>query len=309
MTNPTTIRTIHFDGGTPRSIGTPRVWQQVWVQTLQGRENLNGAFATEPSAVVNTLRGVTVDWSFARRPFWLFSHVFAASVVVSFVVLGFWQFNRHGERGESNELIEARSQPPAEALQAALERPVDELDYRYVTGVVTYLDEEVVRVANRSQGGVAGSHIVALAELSDGQQLLVNRGFIPLDSSVEIQGVPTGAVEISGWLRASVERGSIGATDTGEGDLVPRLDVVAIDGRVEGSLVAAWLQLAPPERLNGATFSVFPDPVPLPSIDGGPHLSYMVQWFVFAALGAAFYVALLRRTSRARPLIESPSPV
>ena len=43
-------------------------------------------------------------------------------------------------------------------------------------------------------------------------------------------------------------------------------------------------------------------------LDGGPHLSYMGQWFIFAGLGALFYGALLRRAARGRTS-AAPVPV
>ncbi|MGF1599912.1 MAG: SURF1 family protein [Acidimicrobiales bacterium] len=246
---------------------------------------------------------MTNDWSFARRPFWIFSHLFALAVVVSFVFFGWWQLSRHYERADRNALIEERSTPPAASVIEALDEPADQLDFRFVTGPATYVDDEVVSVANRSQGGVAGRYVVGLAELPGGRLLLVNRGFVPLDEeAVEIEPAPTGLVEVEGWLRASVARGAFGAADTGQGDLVPRLDVDAIAERLGGAdLAPVWLQLAPDPNQATATF---PDPVPLPAVDGGPHISYMLQWFTFATLGVVFYGALLRRNARHDPRVE-----
>ena len=250
-------------------------------------------------------------WTFVRRPFWLFSHFFAASVIISFVLLGFWQLTRHNERASFNERVEARSAPPAEALADVLDQPATELDYRFVSGSGTYLDGDFVRVANRTQGGVAGQHLVGLFELDDGRLLLVNRGFVPLAASAdEIVPAPSGSVPVTGWLRSSAEKGWLGATDTGEGDIVPRLDVAAIaeriavpaasDGEGRAEVADVWLQLGSVADGDSAELSTFPDPVPLPSIDGGPHLSYMAQWLVFATLGVLFYGALLRRVAKGK---------
>lgn len=241
------------------------------------------------------------DWSFARRPFWLFSHVFAATVIVSFVLLGFWQLSRHNERAAFNERIDARADGPAVELADVVDRSPTELDYQFVSTAGTYLDGDFVRVANRTQGGVAGQHLVGLFELEDGRRLLVNRGFIPLTvSDDELVPAPTGSVQVTGWLRSSAERGLLGATDNGEGDVVPRLDVDAIASRVpaaEAEVVDVWLQLGTADDSERAQLSTFPDPVPLPAIDAGPHLGYMAQWFIFATLGVMFYSALLWRTA------------
>lgn len=236
------------------------------------------------------------DWSFARKPFWLFSHVFAATVVVSFVLLGSWQLSRHYERAALNDVISARSKPPAAAAADVVDEDPAELDYRLVTATGIYVDGDLVRIANRSQGGLAGEHVVGLFRLDDGRLLLVNRGFVPLQERSEATGAPTGAVAIDGWLRLSAEKGWLGATDSGEGAVAPRLDVSAIGGRVDGLLIPVWLQLGRSD--DGAATATFPDPVPLPELGGGPHLSYMGQWWVFATLGVMFYGAMLRRNAR-----------
>ena len=70
----------------------------------------------------------TADWSFAWRPSWLASHLFAIVVIVSFVFLGFWQLSRHGEKAEFNERVEARSGPPATPVEGVLGDDPAELD-------------------------------------------------------------------------------------------------------------------------------------------------------------------------------------
>ena len=239
------------------------------------------------------------DWSFLRRPFWIFSHLFAAFVIVSFVLLGFWQLSRYHQRVDHNTVIASGTAPPAVDVGIALGGfPPDQLDYQLVEGQGRYVADDVVRVANRSQGGVAGQHRVSVFQLDDGRQLLVNRGFVPLDQEVPVQPAPSGEVTVEGWLRASVGRETFGAADTGQGTIVPRLDVASIQKRLgQGETVEPmWLQLAPSGAR--ATAATFPDAVPLPELTNGPHLSYMGQWWIFATLGLAFYLALLRRTAR-----------
>ncbi len=261
----------------------------------------------------------TSDWSFARRPFWLFSHLFALAVVSLFVVLGLWQLSRHNEQAAFNRDLEARADPPAasigDALDTAAAGSVDDVDYQLVTATGRFVGDEIVRVANRSQGGVAGQHVVALFELDDGRLVLVNRGFVPQNNdSIEVDPAPVGEVAITGWLRTTVEQGWLGAADTGEGTVVPRLDVSAIASRLDaataGRVVDVWLLL---DGGDNQGLARFPDPVGLPPRDAGPHLGYMGQWFVFAALGVIVYGLLLRRTASGRqrraPTEEAPGPL
>ncbi len=159
----------------------------------------------------------------------------------------------------------------------------------------SYLDGQFVTVANRSQGGTAGVYLVGLVELDDGSVLAVNRGFLPTgDDDLAPAAAERGPVRLDGWLRSSVERGRFGAVDTGQGSTIPRLDTASIAARLGRDVPAVWLQLADPDP----DVVTFPDPMPLPALDNGPHLSYAGQWFIFATLGVLFYGALLRRQAR-----------
>jgi cytochrome oxidase assembly protein ShyY1 len=250
------------------------------------------------------------NWRFVSRPFWLFSHVFALSVVVSFVFLGRWQLSRLDDRREQNTLIEERSLATPTSVAAALAAiegdpdGADRLDYVAVSDVGAFVDGEVVRVANRSLNGAAGDWVIGSFVTDDGITVLVNRGFVTRDD------VAAPAVDgpIRGWLRASqVREGQFGGVDDGEAARVPRLDVAAITPRLElddGAIVApVWLQLGPADGPLSAAAdgAVVPEPVPLPPIDEGSHLSYALQWYAFAAMGAAAYGLVVWRASAERP--------
>ncbi len=238
--------------------------------------------------------GTTADWSFVRQPFWLFSHVFAATVILSFFGLGLWQLDRLAERRLANDVIEERTEETL--FLDAVPPTVDgsELDHRAVSATVTVIDADLGRVVNRTSNGLAGEHVVAVVELEDGSAIAVNRGFVPLGLAESLDPLPTGPIEVSGWLRASVERGRFGAEDLGAGDVLPRFDTDAVAARLGRDLPPVWLQLATVDgAAPGPTGS--PEALALPPLDDGPHLSYAVQWFIFATLGLVFYGLLLRR--------------
>ncbi len=241
------------------------------------------------------------NWSFLREPFWLFSHVFAFGLIGLFLFFCFgWQLPRHFERGDQNEIIEARALGEPEAIAAALERPVDELDFTYVAADGRFVEPWLINVANRSQNGQAGDWLVGLFETDDGRLLLVNRGFIVRE------GEPAEPADgqLTGWLRETRVRETFGATDNLTTERAPRLDIEAFEARFAERLDAEfdgrsfepmWLQLESPVPDQS-----IPDPVPLPELNNGPHLSYAVQWFIFAALGLIVYVLVLRKRAADR---------
>lgn len=235
------------------------------------------------------------DWGFTRQPFWLFSHLFAATVIVSFVGFGFWQLDRLNGRQASNDVIEARMDDTLVLDRAPQSETGLELDYRAAEAEVRFVEVDLGRVVNRSNNGIAGEHVVAIAELPDGSVLAVNRGFVPIGLTDPLDPLPTGTVQVSGWLRATVEQGGFfGADDLGTGRLLPRFDTDAIAARLDRDLPPVWLQLATIDgEVPGPVGT--PEALDLPPLDDGPHLSYAVQWFIFASLGVAFYGALLRR--------------
>lgn len=250
-----------------------------------------------------------MNWSFMLRPRWLASHAFALSLMALFVVAGFWQLDRRSERSETNAEIESRAAAPEVTVADALatlpagvgvEEAGELLDYVVVADQGRFIEPVAVRVANRSQNGLAGDWIVGLYQTEDDVAILVNRGFLPRD--VEPGSIEAGQLGLQGWLRPSHEKGPLGATDTGAGERAPRLDVTAIAARIDfdGDLAPVWVQMA---GTSDQGQPPIPEPVPLPPRDNGPHLSYAVQWFTFTVMSAGVYGLVLRRQARRRPAI------
>ena len=119
-------------------------------------------------------------------------------------------------------MIDGRSEPPALALDEALASSPDEtlrtspeccwewclvtapvagLDYQLVTASGSFEIDEVVRVGNRTQGGVAGSHVVGLFRTDGGQLIWSIEGLFPstLAAVVEIGPDRSGRDQ---WLAA-----------------------------------------------------------------------------------------------------------
>lgn len=229
------------------------------------------------------------NWSYAKRPKWLVSHIFVSAMIAVFIWAAVWQLSRLADREAANEEILARSEAPSMTVAEALAGGADPATLNYVriadTGV--WQDPELVRVANRSLGGRAGDWQIGTFRTDDEIVILVNRGFLGRDDAAG----PAVDGSIQGWLQTSREKdGYFGAPDSGEGDRVPRLNVSLLSDRAGGAVAPLWLQMA-----SNSDPVDFPEPVPLPPIDSGSHLSYAVQWFSFAALTVTFYALILRK--------------
>ena len=251
------------------------------------------------------------DWSFAHRPKWVLSHLFALTLIVGFASAGFWQIDRLGQRQDSNERIESRALQAPMPLTSALGVADEELDFVAVSATGRFIDSELARVANRSQDGRGGDWSVGIFETNDGQLLVVNRGFV-LRSETSAEA-PDAEVEIGGFLRLTRTKGWIGGNDNPEAERMPRLNLDDVTVRLEaagieadGRTIPLWLQLESidglePDDLNGQGAAVdavvVPRPVPLDALGNGNHLSYAVQWFSLAALSIVIYGLMLRRIS------------
>ena len=187
----------------------------------------------------------------------------------------------------------------------------DALDFVAVSASGRFIESELTRVANRSQDGRGGDWSVGLFETTDGQLLVVNRGFV-LRSETSAEA-PDSEVEINGFLRLTRTKGWLGGNDNPEAERMPRLNIDDVVVRLEAAGIQAedrtvplWLQLEfvdgmEPDAANGQGAAVdavvTPRTVPLDALSSGNHLSYAVQWFSLAALSIVIYGLMLRRIS------------
>jgi cytochrome oxidase assembly protein ShyY1 len=238
------------------------------------------------------------------RPIWLVGHLLAIVAVVAFVQLGFWQLRRLDERQDRNALIRANLDAPVLAVTPAAVDPVAD-EYRTLSVEGTWRPGDEVAIRNRaSTAGLNGYQVVTPLDLAGGGVLFVNRGWVPPDlvgdDGVDAAVAPTptdGPVALSGRVRPSQERGSLGPRDPEDGDLVVlnRIDLDRLARQTEGDVEDFYLELLAPA---GASPTAVPEPVDEPELSEGPHLSYAIQWFAFTVIVLVGYPLVLRRTAR-----------
>ena len=233
-------------------------------------------------------------------PRWILGHVVAVLLVVLLVNLGLWQLRRLDDRREANDRVTERSTlapvPGSAGLFVAGDSAA--LEWRLVTVTGVYDAENVLVILGRSDGGTAGTHSLVPLQGQDGFVWLVNRGFVPL--AADTPAPPAGTVTVTGWLRPTQTRRTLGAIDSTDPGAVEyhRFDVELISRRLTGNVAPMWVQLAAEEP---STPGASPAPVPLPPLDEGSHLSYAGQWFLFAAIAAGGWIVILKRTARTPP--------
>lgn len=240
-------------------------------------------------------------WSFLWSPRWLgyLTLVIVFAVVCS--MLGAWQFDRRAEARVEIDRIDTNYDGPA--------RPIDELlttrehfdpDDKWAKVEVTgeYLDDEQLLVRGRPYGGHIGFQVLVPLRLADGSVFVVDRGWIPVASDgltpTEIPEPPDGPVTVIARLKAGEDRISGRTTVEGTNQLAT-IHLPEIAERLglptyTGAYGLRVSEQPPPEEAPMAAVR--------PVRDEGPHLSYALQWYVFALLGFVGYGWAIRHEYR-----------
>lgn len=236
--------------------------------------------------------------AFLLRPKWIAFHLLVFLTIALMIWLAFWQLRRLDERRVFNDTVTERiDQAPVpfdDLLPAAVSDP-SSVEWRQVTVSGDYLADQIVWF-NRSQDGLAGSNV--LTALVDGEStVVINRGFVLLGA--EVPAAPTGAVEVLGRIRVPPGRQLGELTDNTDGPLseLRRVDLERLDDQLPGTLAPVYLDLIGSIPNIGASDPV---PVPPPTLDEGPHLSYAVQWFIFATAVLIGWILAVRRSIATR---------
>lgn len=247
------------------------------------------------------------DWRFLRTPKWLVSHAAILLLVVGMVFAGLWQIDRHRERAERNDTIRERSAlAPVDIAQIAdpssQARIGEREQFRRVNATGEYRPDDEVLVRNRTLDGSPGWWVLTPLITDEGWAVVVNRGWIPLtyDAEAERPGTepPTGRVTVSGTVQPTRVAEGIQRADPAEGrlDSLARPDVARLAEQLEYPVAPLLLRLdEDPERRQSGELPVS---LTLPALDGGPHASYAVQWFIFTAIALVGYPLILRRAAR-----------
>ena len=243
----------------------------------------------------------SLDLRSLTRPRWIAGHLIALIAVISFVNLGFWQLRRLELRQTFNATVSERlaeDPAPIAVVLGTAQDPAD-VEYRRVLVGGVFLSGEEVILQARTLNGRSGHHLLTPLAMGDGVGIIVDRGWVPID----VQGPPVfeaapplGTVTLTGWLRASEQRGRFGPSDPENGALarIGRVDLERLDEQTSVALLPVYLVLEAPQPGEGG----LPLLLPRPELSQGPHLAYAIQWFLFALIVAVGYPVLLYRVAQ-----------
>lgn len=223
--------------------------------------------------------------------------VFAAACVG----LGFWQFARLDEARMHIARIDANYDAAPVAIDLVL-ADSDSFDvsqtWKPVVASGQYDVANQILVRSRPLDGQIGFEVLTPLVLTDGRVFIIDRGWIP-----------------SGETTA--EPGNVPDPPQGEVTVIARLKPPepalagreAVDGTVPTIHLPMIRTLVGPETIVGAygtldsespAVAEMPTPPQKPALDEGPHLSYALQWLLFAIMGFVGLGLAVRNERRIR---------
>ncbi|WP_448810067.1 SURF1 family cytochrome oxidase biogenesis protein [Agromyces bauzanensis] len=224
------------------------------------------------------------EWSFLRSRRWAGYLVLVVLFAIACSALGTWQLNRRAEALAEVARIDANYDSDAVPVAEALPDPdAFDVDQRWLVVALSgeYLADEEIVVRNRPFGGSSGFEVITPFLLDEGDVFMVDRGWIAQGSDgrpSEYAAPPAGHVEIEARLKAGEGR-IAGRTSTGRE--FATIDLTELAERVEApSYTGGYGVLVQ----TGSDADEPPLAASRPERDEGPHLSYALQWFVFALM-------------------------
>lgn len=231
----------------------------------------------------------------ARLTRWTVYVVIAIGFAVACAFLSHWQFDRNESRAEQIALVEknydAEPVPLADLIGA--DGALDAGDvWHPVVLEGKYLADQQLLVRNRPHGGTSAFEVLVPFRDVDGRVFIVDRGWVPPgdgDSPDAVPSPPTGEVEVVVRLRPSEQ---LPASGRGAPDgQVPTIHLPSIAERVDGEVItSAYGQIVDETPAGAGTLGGFDSPTD----DPGPHLSYAIQWILFAVMGFIFIGYIIR---------------
>lgn len=227
------------------------------------------------------------NWSFAFSRRWFGYLGLAVAFAVACVLLSNWQVARLHEASSQNRLVDANwsaDPAPLSALLPSDDAWDDSLEFRSVTVTGSYESEQQVLVRNRPNNGNPGFEILTPLRLADGTVFIVDRGWLPVgdaqDSPDVIPAPPTGEVTVTARLKPGEGRIDGRSAPAGQ---VATINLEDVEGVLQQPMYSGAYGLLVSE--DPAPTDARPVAAEKPVADEGLHISYAIQWVLFALMG------------------------
>lgn len=221
-----------------------------------------------------------------RRPAWI--PTLAAFIAIGLcVTAGNWQHRRMLEKEALLAKITAAQAAPAVPLPAGVS-DWGSWRFRAVTLDGEFDARHQILIDNAQHAGRVGFDVVAPLRLDDGRSVLVDRGFVPAGASrasLPSPPLPQGRVTIVGRIDIPSRRYiELGTHVMPKGSLWQHIDTTEF-AQATGVSVLPIIVRDTGQHAHGL---VLDDALPETGVE--KHVSYMLQWYTFAALAAGLWL-------------------
>jgi surfeit locus 1 family protein len=235
---------------------------------------------------------------FSRK--WRFATVLVVIGMIFLAQLGFWQLDRRDQRLAENDRLIAQLEQNPLILDGTVQwdDPVV-LDDRkaQVSGRFDYANQ--VAIKNAEWFGAPGMDLVTplLIDGSD-KAILVNRGWIPVAQAEPAdwpQFDEAEQAQVIGYIQKAEVRPDGAAIPPAAGQ--PqwfRVDIEGIQNQMPYEILPFYLMWQPDGAAAAQSVLPYRHVVEF-DLSEGSHLSYAIQWFLFAAMFGVGYVFYVRR--------------
>lgn len=259
---------------------------------------------TAPDSERVRARQQTAWWKTFLKPSWVFLLLFVIVFsYLAFTVLAPWQLGKDDDIVERNEHITAayeKDPVPADEILGDNGAIDGGEEWSRVILRGQYLPDDEVLVRLRPVASGPSYQSLVPFRTDGGQTILVNRGWVPAGEAnavPEIATTPSGPQEIIGMVRQHEAEHSSAPVERDGYPQVYSINPPQVGKLIDADLGLDYVQLTEdqPGVLN---------PIPIPQMDRGNHLSYGFQWIAFgimAPLGLGYFVwAEIRERRRIR---------
>ncbi|MBL8089480.1 MAG: SURF1 family protein [Anaerolineales bacterium] len=228
---------------------------------------------------------------------WLLTTILVLIGAAVCVRLGIWQLDRLEQRRAFNSQVESMRAEEILNLNNEIPDNIESMEWRKVIVTGEYDFENQIALRNQVYDNQYGYHLITPL-LFDGGAVLVNRGWIPVDSDWRLYD-EVGEVTVQGLIRLGQSKPAIG----GVADALPldgtklevwnNLDVEKMSAQISYPILNIFIQ--PNVDEDDTTPPIAYQPTI--TLTEGPHFEYAMQWFAFAIILFFGYPFYLRKQS------------
>lgn len=204
-----------------------------------------------------------------RRLPYKFLFYFGITVVFVFLGLSYWQLNSYREdKSNLESLLDNSNKYLIELSEVNNYKQFDTITIYEPLAI-----EKTWFLRSRVLNGQSGYNLIHLVTNNDGNSLIVNRGWVPIESTID-QFVQQKYSDYTGKLLFYNEQ-TIGQDDIVGSDFLFRIDKTFIESEINAKLPEYYLVL-----IENCGMKI--ECIDITQPYDAPHLSYSFQWLFFA---------------------------